>query len=92
MKSACADVEIKNTLGIHLRPASQIVQLCNQYPGCEVELSKEGQTVNGKSIMNVIMLAAEQGSMLKIEVRGDQCEDLLARLIQLIETKFGEED
>jgi phosphocarrier protein HPr len=92
MKTASAEVEVTNTLGIHLRPASQMVQMCNQYPDCEVDLCKEGQTVNGKSIMNVIMLASEQGSSLRIEVRGAQCEELLAKLVALIANKFGEED
>ena len=92
MKTASADVEITNAMGIHLRPASQIVQLCNKYADCEVELSKEGQSVNGKSIMSVVMLASEQGSVLRIEARGEQCNELLAELVALIENKFGEEE
>ena len=91
MKTSSALVEISNTLGIHLRPASNVVQVCNRYPNCDVELTKDGLTVNGRSIMSVIMLAAEKGSVLQIKVMGDECEDLLRDLIELIEAKFGEE-
>lgn len=91
MKSATAEAEILNMMGIHLRPASSLVQLCNKYPDCEVLLTKDGQTVNGMSIMSVIMLAAEQGSFLSIEITGEQCEELLKEIVTLIENKFGEE-
>ncbi len=91
MSSASAKVEIQNVMGIHLRPASSIVQTANQYPDCDVELSKDGQSVNGRSIMGVIMLAAEQGSIVDIKVTGDGCEDLLKELVELVDSKFGEE-
>jgi phosphocarrier protein len=91
MQTVVGHVEIKNMMGIHLRPASSLVQIANQYPDCEVELTKDGQAVNGKSIMSVIMLAAEQGSTLKIEVRGDKADQLLSELVNLVEGKFGEE-
>ena len=90
-ESATAHVEIKNMMGIHLRPASSLVQLSNRYPDCEVSITKDGQTVDGKSIMSVIMLAASQGSMLKVDVHGVGCEKLLADLVALVESKFGEE-
>jgi phosphocarrier protein HPr len=91
MSSASAKVEIQNVMGIHLRPASSIVQAANQHPDCDVELSKDGQSVNGRSIMGVIMLAAEQGSIVDIKVTGEGCEDLLKELVELIDNKFGEE-
>ena len=90
-ESATAHVEIKNMMGIHLRPASSLVQVSNRYPDCEVSITKDGQTVDGKSIMSVIMLAASQGSMLKFDVHGVGCEKLLADLVALVESKFGEE-
>ena len=90
-ESATAHVEIKNMMGIHLRPASSLVQVSNRYPDCEVSITKDGQTVDGKSIMSVIMLAASQGSMLKFDVRGVGSEKLLADLVALVESKFGEE-
>ncbi|MFP4380138.1 MAG: HPr family phosphocarrier protein [Candidatus Sumerlaeia bacterium] len=93
MGSIVETTEITNMMGIHLRPASNIVQIANQYPDCEVELTKDGQTVNGKSIMSVIMLAAEQGSTIKIEVHGDESKgrQLMDDLLELIANKFGEE-
>jgi phosphocarrier protein HPr len=91
MDVSTAEVQIQNMMGIHLRPASSLVQICNRYPDCEVALTKDGQTVNGKSIMSVVMLAAEQGSSLKIEVTGNDSEQLLADLVNLIDGKFGEE-
>ncbi len=91
MEAVSVEVEVTNQMGIHLRPASSLVQLCNQYPSCEVELTKDGQTVNGKSIMGVIMLAAEQGSTVKISVTGSGADDLLAELVALFESGFGEE-
>ncbi|HUT23322.1 MAG TPA: HPr family phosphocarrier protein [Sumerlaeia bacterium] len=91
MQAVSAEVEILNLMGIHLRPASALVQLCNRYTDCEVALTKDGQTVNGNSIMSVIMLAAEQGSLVRIDVTGEQCEELLAEVRALIESRFGEE-
>ena len=78
-------------MGIHLRPASALVQVCNRYPDCEVEISKEDQAVNGKSIMGVIMLAAEQGCEIEIVVTGEDSDSLLAELVDLIDNKFHEE-
>ncbi len=91
MGVSIAEVQIQNMMGIHLRPASSLVQICNRYPDCEVASTKDGQTVNGRSIMSVVMLAAEQGSSLKIEVNGEDSDRLLADLVGLVESKFGEE-
>jgi phosphocarrier protein HPr len=84
-------VSIRNKLGLHLRPASQLVKLANQFPDCEISLSKDGQQVNAKSIMGVVMLAAELGSELEIEAIGSSAEEALASLERLIEGGFGEE-
>lgn len=86
-----AVVEIPNKLGMHLRPASQLVKLAAEYEDCEIHLSKDGQQVNAKSIMGVIMLAAEQGSELLIEATGVSSEKAVGRLVQLIQSGFGEE-
>lgn len=85
-----ANVTIKNSLGLHLRPASQLVKLASQFDRCEIMLGKDGQVVNAKSIMGVIMLAAEQGSELLVEARGDGSEDAVSALVQLIDNGFGE--
>lgn len=86
-----ATVRITNKLGLHLRPASQLVKLASQYKNCEICLAKDGQQVNAKSIMGVIMLAAEQGSELVIEARGEESTEAVASLEQLIASGFGEE-
>ena len=91
MNTATSLVGIENPMGIHLRPASSLVQVCNRYPECEVELRKDEQTVNGKSIMGVIMLAAQQGSEIEIKVSGEECENLLAELVALCKSNFGED-
>ena len=88
MEPVTAQVEIVNLMGLHLRPASSLVQICNQYPDCEVELSKDGQTVNGKSIMSVIMLAAEKGSRMTVKVTGARGEELLREIVELITKPF----
>lgn len=85
-----AEVTIRNGLGLHLRPASQLVKLASKFEACEIHISKDGQSVNAKSIMGVIMLAAEQGSVLVIEAQGDQSEAAVQALVELIEGGFGE--
>jgi phosphocarrier protein HPr len=83
-------VTIKNSLGLHLRPASQLVKLASQFDACEIVLSKDGQTINAKSIMGVIMLAAEQGSELTVEAHGERSEDAVTAIIAMIDNGFGE--
>jgi phosphocarrier protein len=85
-----ATVAINNALGLHLRPASQVVKLASQFQGCEIYLSKDGQTVNAKSIMGVIMLAAEQGSQLVVEAFGERSAEAVAALVELVESGFGD--
>lgn len=82
---------IKNKLGLHLRPASQLVKLANQFPGCEISIAKDGQQVNAKSIMGVVMLAAELGCELDIEATGATADEALSSLERLIDSGFGEE-
>lgn len=89
-KGHSAKVVICNGLGLHLRPASQLVKLASKYETCEVTLTKNGQTINAKSIMGVIMLAAEQGSEILIEAHGDGSSDAVAALVAMIESGFGE--
>lgn len=85
-----AEVTIKNGLGLHLRPASQLVKLASKFNGCEIFMSKDGQSVNAKSIMGVIMLAAEKDSLLTIEAQGDGSAAAVQALSELIENGFGE--
>ena len=81
---------IKNRLGLHARAAAQLVQTANRF-GAEITVEKEGMTVSGKSIMGILMLAAPQGSQIVLGVDGDDEEQALTTLGQLIDNGFGEE-
>ena len=81
---------IKNRLGLHARAAAQLVQAANRF-GAEITVEKEGMTVSGKSIMGILMLAAPQGSQIVIGADGDDEEQALTTLGQLIDNGFGEE-
>jgi phosphocarrier protein len=80
---------IVNQEGLHARPAAQIVRLATTFDA-DVELSKDGMDVNGKSIMGVMMLAAECGSDLRIRATGPDAERAVEALAALIESGFGE--
>ncbi len=80
---------IVNTLGLHARPASQLVQVANRHQ-CEVQLVKDGTSVNAKSIMGVLTLAAARGSKLTVVCDGADAEAALAAFGKLIEAGFGE--
>jgi len=84
------EIEIINRLGLHARAAAKLVSCANNYQS-EVYLERSGQRVNGKSIMGVMMLAANQGTLLQIEVDGMDEADALQALINLINDRFGEE-
>jgi phosphocarrier protein len=82
---------IRNKYGLHARPATQFVELASRF-NCDVILLKDGEEVNGKSIMGLMMLGAEQGTPLKVRCFGaEDASQCLASLVALIESKFGEE-
>lgn len=83
-------VTICNKLGMHARAATRFVQLASKYP-CEVAVVKDGQRVNGKSIMGVLMLVASIGTVITIECRGGRAEEAGRALAELVEAKFGED-
>lgn len=85
------EVEIINKLGLHARASAKITQLAGKFQS-EVWLSRNEHRVNAKSIMGVMMLAANKGSKIHIETTGsDETEAMLA-LINLIEDYFGEDE
>ena len=84
-----AQFNIINALGLHARAAAQLVKIANRYP-CEVELECDGQNVNGKSIMGVLMLAAAQGMSVKLKCTGEGAKACLDEIGVLINNKFGE--
>jgi len=81
---------IVNPLGLHARPAAQFVRVASGFP-CDIEVSKDGMVVNGKSIMGVMMLAAECGSTVEIRARGDDSQAAVDALAQLVQNRFGED-
>jgi phosphocarrier protein len=84
------ELTIVNVLGLHARAAAKLVGIANRYPGLEVEVECDGQTVNGKSIMGVLMLAAAQGMQVKLRCAGDGAQRCLDELTALVNGKFGE--
>lgn len=83
------EFEIVNALGLHARAAAQLVKVANRYRS-DVWIECEGQRVNGKSIMGVLMLAAAQGMRVKIRCEGEDGDQCLAELEKLIANRFGE--
>ena len=80
---------IVNQEGLHARPAAQIVRLASSFTS-EIELVKDGMDVNGKSIMGVMMLAAECGSSILIRAEGPDAEQAVQALADLVAGRFGE--
>ena len=84
------DVTITNKLGLHARPAAMLVKTASKYSS-HILFRKGNLEVNGKSIMGVMMLAAEQGSKITVIVDGDDEREALKELVRIFEAKFGEE-
>ncbi len=78
---------IKNKLGIHARPAALLVQAAAKFTS-EIILEKDGLAINGKSIMGVMMLAAEVGSVITVRVKGEDACIALDHIVEMIESKF----
>ena len=83
------DLVICNELGMHARAAARLVECANRFAS-EVRVSKGERTVNGKSIMGVLMLAAAFGSTITLEIRGDDQDAAMEALVELVESGFGE--
>ncbi len=81
--------KIVNALGLHARPAAQLVKLASGFQA-EIEIEKDGMAVNGKSIMGVMMLAAECGSTITLRASGPDEEQAVQALSQLVAEGFGE--
>lgn len=80
---------ISNKTGLHMRPAEMFVQTASKFRS-EIFLTKDGLTVNGKSIMGVMMLAAEFGSTIIIQASGEDEMEAISALAAVIENRFGE--
>lgn len=83
------EVTVSNKLGIHARPAAQFVKTASQFEA-EILVEKDGEEINGKSIMGLMMLAAGHGSVLKLIAEGPDAEEALQSLEDLVVRNFGE--
>jgi phosphocarrier protein HPr len=81
---------IANTLGLHARAAAAFVKIANRFQS-EITVDKDETSVNGKSIMGVLMLAAAKGSKIRVTATGEDAPEALDALGRLIEEKFGED-
>jgi phosphocarrier protein HPr len=88
--SMTKDFLVANKLGIHARPAAMFVKTANRF-ACDIFVEKDGEKVNGKSIMGLMMLAAGPGSKLTVHAQGQDASQALAEIETLISRKFGED-
>lgn len=84
------EITVLNRLGLHARPAAMFVRISSRYRA-EVWVAKEGEEVNGKSIMGLMMLAAGQGSKLRIRCEGPDADKAIEELEDLIKARFNED-
>lgn len=82
-------IVVKNRAGIHARPAAELVKTAAKF-ACEITIARDDVEVNGKSIMGVMMLAAEQGAELILRARGPDADAALDALVLVVDSKFGE--
>ena len=81
---------IINKLGLHARAAAKLVTTASKF-AADIKISHNGQTVNGKSIMGIMMLAAAKGSDIHVAINGEDENEALEAISQLVENRFGEE-
>ena len=90
MAYAQREVKIQNELGLHARPAAKFMQLANKFR-CKISVKKDGESVNGKSVMGMMMLAAGKGTSIVIEANGQDALRAVKALEELVEERFGED-
>ena len=84
------EVTVLNRLGLHARPSAMFVKVCNRHK-CDIWVERDGEQVNGKSIMGLMMLAAGQGSKLQVVCEGPDAENALSEIEAIILRKFDED-
>ena len=89
-KIALSSAMLINPLGLHARPAAMFVRVANRFSS-DIQVEKDGEEINGKSIMGLMLLAAGCGSRLKVKVAGADAADMIKALEELIARKFDEE-
>lgn len=83
------EITVSNKLGIHARPAAQFVKMASEFKA-EIRVEKDGEEVDGKSIMGLMLLAAGHGSVLKMIAEGPDADEALQSLEDLVVRNFGE--
>ena len=83
-------IEIKNKLGMHARPAAKLVGISSRYES-EIFFERDGQVVDGKSLLSLLTLACPRGSLMTIRAEGADAHEAIETLGKLIEDKFGED-
>lgn len=91
MARAEAKVLLTNKMGLHARPSTQIATTAGRFAS-DVQIAKDGLVVDAKSVLELLMLAAECGSELAISATGDDAHDAVQALVRLVEGRFGEID
>lgn len=81
---------IKNKFGLHARPSASFVQTASRFHS-DIKVEKDGQVADGKSILDLMMLAAAQGARITIKAQGEDAQEALQALEELIEKRFGED-
>jgi len=84
------ELTVLNRLGLHARPSAMFVKVCNRHK-CDIWVERDGEQVNGKSIMGLMMLAAGQGSRLRVTCDGSDAESAIQEIEELIQRRFDEE-
>ena len=90
MKGIIKKITLRNPEGLHARPASLFVETAKKFRS-EIRVEKDGREVDAKSILGILSLGAECGSVITIKVDGEDAEEALKALVELVESKFGEE-
>ena len=90
MTAASREVRIQNQRGLHARASAKFVNLASEI-GCPIEVEKDSNKVCGTSIMGLMMLGAARGDTIVIHVDGAYAEEALAKLMELVESRFGED-
>ncbi|HXP91459.1 MAG TPA: HPr family phosphocarrier protein [Fibrobacteria bacterium] len=91
MSKTTRTLQVINRFGLHARPAAMVVEAASKFD-CEVTLTKDGMSANGKSIMSVMLLAAEPGSEVELVAEGPQAEQVADTIEKLFQARFNEEE
>ena len=89
MSEASGRFTVVNQLGLHARAATKLVQLASKFP-CDVEITREDQSANGKSVMGVLLLCGSKGTLLDVRASGERAEECVKAIGDLIADTFGE--